>query len=356
MDSIISSQGCLSRICTKAASFMWTSPSKEPGTWRLLRSSFRRVFAGLVASALISSPALADTFPGKPVRIIIGVSVGGLADNMTRMMAAELQERWGQPVIVESKPGASGAIAAGAVARSPADGYTLAMVISTYATNPSLKKDLGYDPKFPMVPVTMLARAPTVLLTGAKSDIHVFGDLVAKAKADPNSYAYGSAGAGGMTHLVGELVNESVGLKLLHVPYKGGAPALNDLLGGQIPLQFSTISTIYQHYKGGTVRALAIAAAERDVSMPEVPTFKELGYPDVIVEEWYALVAPYGTPDSVVKAISKEVTDVLKMPAIREKLVGLNLGGTSPSETQAFIDGEMARWGKFIEVNDIKTQ
>jgi tripartite-type tricarboxylate transporter receptor subunit TctC len=310
-------------------------------------------FAAL-AFTTTAAYAQADSYPNKPIRIVIGNAVGAVSDTFTRLIAVQLQTRWGQPVIVEARPGGSGAIAAALVAKAPADGYTLAMVISTHSTNPYLLKDPGFDPQKSFIPVTMLGRTPTVLSVHSSAGVTSLRDLVEKSKADPSKFAFGSAGTGGMTHMAGELFNVASGAKLLHVPYKGGAPALNDLLGGQIPLQVSTAGLITPHQGNPRIKSLAVASVNRMASLPGVPTFIELGYPEMVVDEWYALVTPTGTPDAIVTKLNREINDILKQPAIREKMAGMEVGGSTQAEAGAFINSEMTRWSRVISVNNIK--
>ena len=311
------------------------------------------MFFLFVSSSFICH-AQADNYPNKPIKIIIGNAAGAVSDTFTRLIAMQLQSLWGQPVIVEARPGGSGSIAAALVAKAPPDGYTLAMVISTHSTNPFLMKDPGFDTQNSFVPVTMLGRTPTVLSVNSATGITSLRELVLRAKADPSKFAFASAGTGGMTHMVGELFNVTAGTKLLHVPYKGGAPALNDLLGGQIPLQFSTAGLIAAHQSNPRIKSIAVAATVRIPSLPNVPTFSELGYPEIVVEEWYALVAPTGTPESVIQKINREINTILKQPSIREKMAGMDVAGSSPSEAGSFINSEMSRWSKIIQLNNIK--
>jgi tripartite-type tricarboxylate transporter receptor subunit TctC len=202
----------------------------------------------------------------------------------------------------------------------------------------------------------MLGRVPTVLSVHPSAGIKDLADLIAKAKVDASKFAFGSAGTGGMTHMAGELLNATAGIRLLHVPYKGGAAALNDLCGGQIPMQFSTVGLITPHHREGRIRSIAVASKARVSALSDVPTFAELGYPDVVVEEWYALLAPAGTPEPIIAKLSREINEILKGREIKEKMIGMNVEGSTPAEAAAFIASEMARWSKIIATNNIRME
>jgi tripartite-type tricarboxylate transporter receptor subunit TctC len=319
--------------------------------------SCKRVLAAAVLFGIsLTVHGQTDPYPSKPIRIVIGNAAGAVSDTFTRLIGAQLAAKWGQPVVVEAKPGASGAIAAAMVAKAPPDGYTLGMVISTHSTNPYLQKDLSYDAQKSFAPITMLGRVPTVLSVHPSAGIKDLADLIAKAKVDASKFAFGSAGTGGMTHMAGELLNATAGIRLLHVPYKGGAAALNDLRGGQIPMQFSTVGLITPHHREGRIRSIAVASKARVSALPDVPTFAELGYPDVVVEEWYALLAPAGTPEPIIAKLSREINEILKGREIKEKMIGMNVEGSTPAEAAAFIASEMARWSKIIATNNIRME
>lgn len=304
----------------------------------------------MVILTFMSSLTYASEYPNKPIKIVIGQAVGGLSDNVARTIAYELQGRIGQPVVVEAKPGASGSIATVQAARAPADGYTLALLVSSFVTNKYLQKEPGYDPRTSFVPVSLIYRAPVVLSASLKSGFTTLSDVTKSKEA---MMPFGSAGAGQMTHLAGELFKEYSGINLRHVPYRGGAQALNDLLGGQIPLQMSTIPLILPHVQAGGLKVLAVAAKEREPSLPNVPTFAESGYPDMIVEEWSALFAPAGTPKEVVDKLNSHLIAILALPSVKEKLKGLRVQGSSPKEAAAFVSEEIDRWQVFFKNNPI---
>lgn len=325
----------------------------------LFKSSRTKVVAALLIAATTWSAQVSGQsadFPNRPIRIVIGNGAGGTSDIFMRLLGQHLTKKWGQPVIVEAKPGAGGAIASSELARAKPDGYTLGMVISNHATNPYLQKNMAYDTVKSFASVSMLAQVPTILSASKASGITSFDDVVARSKSEKGGLPFGSAGAGGMTHLVGELLKESAGLSLFHVPYKGGAAALNDLLGGQLTMMFSTVRLVAQHHQDGSVRAIAVASRERDEALPDVPTFAELGFPDVVVEEWYAMLAPAGTPSDVIAKLNKAINEILKEPELKEKMVGMNLVGSTPAELDSFIESEMERWSRVISAADLRME
>lgn len=290
-----------------------------------------------------------QNYPQKPVTLLIGFS--GVSDVFARVIGQRLSERLGQPVIVDSRPGASGAISSAALAKAKPDGYTLGFVISTHTTNPYIQKSLPYDTLSAFTPISMLGRVPVTLVANPKSSgIQDFAQFREQAESIEGGLSYGSAGTGGMTHLTGELLQRAMGVDMVHISYRGGAAAITNLLGGQIPVQFPTVTLIHPMYqaKDDRIKVVAIASATRSTAMPDVPTFVELGYPDVVVDEWYALMAPAGTPQPIVRKLNQVINEVLLLPDVQQKIVGMNVAGSSPEEVDVFIRSEMARWSKII--------
>ncbi len=297
-----------------------------------------------------------SNYPDRPIRILIGFAYGSITDVFSRILGQKLQEKWGQPVIVESRAGASGAIQTAALAKAKPDGYTIGIVISTHATNPFFQPQLPYDALRDFAPITMLGRVPIVMTVNPSVIKETVAQIVAKSKESPRSFSFGSAGTGGMTHLAGELFKRAAGIDIVHVSYKGGAAALKDLLGGQIPLEFSTVGLVAALHKSGKLKTVAIASKTRSAALPDVPTFTELGFPEVVVEEWYAMVAPAGTPAPILLRLNTEIGAILKMPDVQRKMTGMDLGGSTPGELDSFIRSEAERWSKLISAANLKME
>jgi tripartite-type tricarboxylate transporter receptor subunit TctC len=311
--------------------------------------------AGLALMAACG-PAAAQSYPSQTVKIIVPNPAGGTADALPRMLADVLSKVWGQSVVVENRPGAAGNVAAEAFSRMPADGYTLlASPPTTLAINQALYAKLNYDPtKFK--PVTILGSSPNVLIVNPKLGVSSVAELIAKAKAEPGAIAYASQGIGATSHLTTALFEARAGVKFNHVPYKGTAPAMNDLVGGHISFMFDNLASSLPQHRGGTLKILAVCTPERSPYLPDVPTMSEAGLPGFVSVAWFGLVAPPGTPDDVVEKISKDVVAVLKtdeMKARFEKHAAAPMG-TTPKETAAFLERERAQWGGVIEQAKLK--
>ena len=314
-------------------------------------------FAALAALLAWTDAALADTYPSKPVHIIVPFPAGGAIDIIVRTSAQQLSKELGQPMLIENRPGASGNIGADAVAKSAADGYTLlAGTSATHGANPALYTKLAYDARRDFVPVAHIAGVPNVLVVTPASGINTLADLVQQARAKPGKLSYGSAGSGTSLHLAGELFRSAAGVDVLHVPYKGAAPATTDLLGGQITMMFNTVPVALPLIRSGKLKALAVTSPKRHFALPDVPTFTELGYPSVASATWVGLFAPAGTPREVVDKVAQALER-----ALREKTVvdTLRLQGAEPQfmDSAAFghyVDGEITRWGGVVRAAGIK--
>jgi tripartite-type tricarboxylate transporter receptor subunit TctC len=297
-----------------------------------------------------------DAFPAFPVKIIVPNPAGGTADILPRIIADALGSVWKQPVVVENRAGAAGNIGAEAFARAPADGYTLlASPPTTLAINHLLYKRLNYDPtKFK--PITILASSPNVLIASPKLGVTSVGELIDKARADPGGIAYGSQGIGATSHLTTARFETMTGVKFTHVPYRGTAPAMNDLLGGHILFMFDNLSSSLPQHQSGALRILAVCAAERSAYLPDVPTMSEAALPGFVSLAWFGLVAPPATPDSIVAQINKDVVDVLRSEDVRKKFGahGAEPIGNSPPEMAAFLERERTLWGGVIEQAKLK--
>jgi tripartite-type tricarboxylate transporter receptor subunit TctC len=301
-------------------------------------------------------PAQAQTFPVKPIRMVVTYPPGGGADLMARLVAPKMAESLGQPVVVENKPGASGQIGAAEVARASADGYTLLFDASSYAVNPSLYSKLPYDPAKAFTPVAVLALFPNVLVVTPAFAPRDVKEFITLAKAGPGTIAYASSGNGSAQHLAGELFRQKAGVDITHVPYKGGGPALNDVMGGQVPVFFANMASSLAHVKGGKVRALAITGAKRSAALPDVPTMAEAGVPGYEVYEWNAIFAPAGTPAPVVAKIADAVAKAMQSADFRERMAALGgeIAAYGPADAQRFVREQTELWGKVVRAGNIQ--
>jgi tripartite-type tricarboxylate transporter receptor subunit TctC len=314
----------------------------------------------LVSKILLAAVFLAGNahaaWPDKPIKLVVPYSPGGAADALARTVATELGQRLKQTVIVENRPGAGGTIGAQSVAAAPADGYTFLYDATSFAVNPSLYPKLPFDYAKDFQPVSMVARIPTLLVVPASSPFKNIADLVQYAKANPAKLSYASAGNGGAAHLSGELFKQGFKVSIVHIPYRGGAPALTDVAGGQVDMMFSAVTASGPMVKGGRLRVLATAFDRRVDSMPEVPTVSESGLKGFSAYEWNAIFAPTGTPAEAVKRMETEMRDVLATPAMRERLAVLGAlpaaGGAK--ELGEFVRAESAKWASVIKTSQIK--
>jgi tripartite-type tricarboxylate transporter receptor subunit TctC len=311
----------------------------------------------LLAAAL---PALAqDSYPARPVRIVVPYPAGGVADLLPRTVGAKLSEKWKQPVVVENKPGASGNIGMAEGARAEPDGYTMVLAPTGNLTvNQFLFRDLPFDVAKDFTPVTVLATSPNVLVVHPSVPVKTFKELIAYAKANPGKLNFSSPGSGSGAHLAGELLNVEAGIKSVHVPYKGMAPAVSDLVGGQVQMMFAGISTALPHIRAGRLVPLAIASPQRSAQLPDVPTVAESGFPGFDVTSWYGIVVRTGTPPAVVKKLHADMAEALAAPDVKEKLAGLGLDplGNSPEEFARLIAAESRKWSEIVRKADIKPQ
>jgi len=319
-----------------------------------------RNFAAIVAVlAFGSGPAVAQGYPAKPVRIVIGLSAGGGTDVLTRIVAQRLTDAWGQNVIVENRPGASGFIAGELVAKSPPDGYTLIMgAQSGLAVAPALYGRAPYDTLKDFAPITLVGSTPLLMIVHPSFPPKSFVEFVAYAKKSGNQLTYGSGGVGSTPHMTGELLNALIGIRMNHVPYKGENPAIADTLGGQIPIMFGNLPVAVPHVKAGKLRALANTTANRSPLVPEVPTIAESGFKGFAIATWYGLLAPAGTPADVVSRIQREVLRVVNQPETREKLTGMGveISANTPEQFAAFLRSEMARYAKVVKDGNLKAE
>src|ERR1700709_121313 len=293
--------------------------------------------AGVTAAANVASAQTG--FPAKAVHLFVPYPAGGAVDILARTLGDELSKQWAQPVIVETRPGAGGVVASQALAAAPPDGHTLIVVASGHATNPFLYPKIPYDTFKDFTPICLLASSPNLLLVRADSPYKTLADLLAQARAKPGSLSYGMAGNGTSTHLAGELLKNLAKVDIVAIPYKGGGPAMNDLLGGQIPMSFNNGPESVGQISAGTVRALGVTTAKRAPFLPDVPSMAEAGVACDDTGVWWGLVGPAGMPANVVAQLSNDFVAALKAPAVRDRLTTLGATpiGTSPKEFDAVI-------------------
>lgn len=315
----------------------------------------------LVALAVVASVpvAVAQAWPSKPIRIIVPYPPGGGNDSLARLFGQKLSERLGQPVVIENKPGAGTLIGTEAAARAPGDGYTLLLSsITTHALAPHLYAKVPYDPFRDFVPITTLAVAPTVLVINPSIPASSLQEFIQLLRASPGKYSYASGGVGTSTHITGAIFAQQTGTNLLHVPFKGGGPALAAIVAGDVNMILDTAASGMPHVSAGRLRALAIDTPTRHPSFPNLPTFAEQGMPNYSVANWYSLHAPAGTPNEVVQRVYREIVAILEMPDVREKLKAISAdpGGMSPEEFERFVRAENKRYGELIRTAGIKAE
>jgi tripartite-type tricarboxylate transporter receptor subunit TctC len=320
-----------------------------------------KIFLGVVCSLLFgiaTADAQTARYPAKPVRFLVGFAPGGFTDVMARAIAGKLAEAWGQTVIVDNRPGASTTIAADIVAKAAPDGYTLFMMTDNHVTNPGLFAKLPYDSEKDFAPITLAALAPFLLVVHPSVPASSVKELVAVAKARPGQLSYGSGGVGAPGHLSGELFNTLAGVKMVHVPYKGAAPALVDIQSGQIQVYFGNLPVTIPHAKAGRVRALGVTSAKRAAIAPEIPTVAEAGVPGFELTPWYGVMTRAGTPRDIIVRINQEIVRILQTAEMRERITnfGAEPSGMTPEQFGAFLKSEAVKWGKLVKASGAKTE
>ncbi len=313
----------------------------------------RHLLLALAATvAAWSSPlaAQAPAYPTRPVKIVVGFPAGGASDVVARAVGAKLSERLGQPVVVDNRPGAASNIGSEVVAKSAPDGYTVLLGTISLSINPSLYKNLPYDPLKDLTPVTQISSAPFLLVVNANVPIHSVAELIATARAAKDPLNYASAGNGSGAHLFMELFKSMANVPLTHIPYKGAAPAMTDVLGGQVPLTFDNIITTLPLVKAGKLRALAVSTKTRSVVAPDIPTLAEAGVPGFDATSWFGLFVPAGTPREIVDKLHVETVEALKDPRVREALLGVGSEpvGSTPAAFASFYRAELDKWAKVV--------
>ena len=319
----------------------------------------RILLLGASLALTLTANALAQGYPVRPIKLVVPYPAGGSSDSIARVMAQKLTEVLGQQIIVENRSGASTIVAAVAVAKSPSDGYTLFLAATdTLSANPALHRDLPYDPLTSFAPISMVAATPLILVAHPSFPANNLKELVALVAAKPEQFAFGSFGIGSIAHFAGEMLNSAAGIKISHVPYKGGAPLIVDLVGGQIPLAIATVVTAAPQIKGGKIKAIAVTSSKRSSLLPDVPTIAESGYPQYDVAAWFALVAPAGTPEPIVKRLRDEVTKMQAMPDVKDKFTDMGaevvLGG--PDQYNNTVRDEIRRYSEIVRRTNMKPE
>lgn len=313
--------------------------------------------AALVAALALAAGAAAQQYPSKPIKIVIPFVPGGPSDTVGRSIGSKFQEYLGQPAVVENKPGANGAIAAEFVAKADPDGYTILVgSIGVFSINAALFKDLRYHPVRDFAPITLAVTTPNVLVTKAAFPAKSVKELLDEMRKRPGKISFGSSGTGSSDHLTFELFKQMTNTDGIHVPYKGGAAVVTDLLGGQVDASFQNLGTVATQIKAGKIQPLAVTAKARNPQIPDVPTMAESGYPDLVVTSWQAVGAPVKTPREIVAKLNDAAVRALRSPEVRERLVaiGFEVVASSPDEFGAFMQAEVDRWTKVVVRGGIK--
>ncbi|CAN5815941.1 tripartite tricarboxylate transporter substrate binding protein [soil metagenome] len=315
----------------------------------------RRFLKPMVLAAALSIvpfTAFADDFPSRPVKIVVPQTPGGASDALARILGQKLSEKWKQPVVVDNRAGAGGNVGMEAVAAAQPDGYTLLMsYVGTQAINGALYKKLPFDPGSDFAPVATIATLPFVMVARTDAPFKTVAQLVAAAKA--RSITYGSAGNGSVNHLVGEMLNAAAGIKLVHVPYRGAAPALQDLMGGQIDLVFTSLPSVAGAIRGGTLNPIAVTSAKRAASFNTIPTIAEAGYKDFDVNPWFGLMAPKRTPPEIISRINRDINELLRSKEVIDSLAaqGAEPYATRPEEFGAVLKADLVKWGNVVKAS-----
>ena len=316
------------------------------------------VIAALGLSALSPVALAQGAFPQKPITLVVTYPPGGGADGMARLIAPKMGEALGQPVVIENKPGASGQIGASAVAKATPDGYTLMLDASSFAANPALYPKLPYDSLKAFKPIGVVALFPNVVLVNANFPAKNINELMAAAHKSKDAVSYASSGNGSAQHLAGALFESAAKVDMVHVPYKGGGPALNDVIGGQVPLFFGNLASTLQHVQSGKLKALAVTSAKRSAILPEVPTLAESGVKGADIYEWNAVFAPAQTPDAVINKLAAAFQHALESPDVKARIaqLGGDIQKSSPEQSKKFIEQQINLWGRVIKERNITTE
>jgi tripartite-type tricarboxylate transporter receptor subunit TctC len=319
----------------------------------------RKIVTVTIFCALSATSVLAQTYPAKPVTWIVPFPPGGGTDISARTLAAKLTDKWKQSVVIENRTGAAGIVGADAAAKARPDGYTLLIVnVGITSINPELYPKLPYNPETAFAPISLICELPFVLMASPKFPPNSVRELVAYAKANPEKVTFASSGQGGSPHLTAEIFQLATGTKLTHVPYRGGGPAMTDLMAGQVDLLFASVLEGSGHIKAGRLKGLAVTHAQRSPALPEVPTLAQAGVKNAESGSWIALLAPAGTPQPIIARVAAGIREAVAAPDVREKLIaqGAVPKASTPAELQALIDADRARYGRVIRDQGIKAE
>ncbi len=326
---------------------------KHPRAFTALRAGL------LVAAVLIAAPVVAQPWPSKPIRILVPHAPGGVTDVITRIVSQPLSEALGQPIIVENRPGASGLLGTEVAARAAPDGYTLLMYVDTNTIFPSTVKQLAHDPDASFVPITLLARGSHLVVAHPSVPVSNLKELIVYAKQNPTQLSYATPGTGSPQHLAGETIKLESGIDMTHIPYKGGGQAIGDVVGGQVKIGVLGMAPALPHVKAGKLKVLAVTGVTRSSLLPDVPTVAESGLPGFSTLQWTGLVAPAGTPLAIVARVHAAMADVLRQPAVVERISALGQeaqASASPDEFQQMIRAEIRRWPAVVSAAGIKPE
>jgi len=313
-----------------------------------------RVFGALAAAlSVLLWPALAGAqdFPNKPIRLIVPFPAGGPNDIIARVVGQRMSELTKQPVLIDNRGGQAGVLGTDAVAKANPDGYTIGIVsASALVISPTMEK-VPYDVGRDFAPVTLAVTVPEMLVVASNFPANNMAELVALAKAQPGKFNFASAGVGGLPHLAGELLKLTAKIDIVHVPYRGAAPAINDLLGQQVQMAFLDLPVLLPHIKAGTLRPIALGAPQRAPTAPDVPTTAEVGMPDILIENWYGMVAPAKTPNNIIAALNRIANEAMADPSVKQKLAdqGLTVAGDTPEHFRGYIEAETKKWARVIK-------
>jgi tripartite-type tricarboxylate transporter receptor subunit TctC len=319
-----------------------------------------RFLGGLLAGlTLLLLPALAaaQDYPSKPIRLIVPFPAGGPNDIIARVVGQRMSEITRQPVIIDNRGGQAGVLGTDAVAKSTPDGYTIGIVsASSLVINPTMEK-VPYDVERDFAPITLVTTVPEMLVVASNVPANNMEELVALAKAQPGKLNFASAGVGGLPHLAGELFKLTAKIDIVHIPYRGAAPAINDLLGQQVQMAFLDLPVLLQHIKAGNLRPIALGAPRRAPTAPDVPTTAEVGMPDILIENWYGMIAPAGTPENIVTLLNAITNEAMNEPQVKQKLAdqGLTVAGNTPRQFRDYIRSETTKWARVIKAAGLDT-
>jgi len=324
----------------------------------LSRRHLLALAAGIAGATALPLHAQPDAWPSRPIKLVVGYAAGGATDVIARLVAVKLGERLGQPVVVDNRAGANSNVGAEVVAKAPPDGYTLYVFTIANTINASLYAKLGYDPQKDFEPIGLIAKIPNILVVNNNLPIKSIADYVRFAKASKDGITFASSGSGSSIHLSGEMFKMQTHLNMLHVPYRGSAPAVTDLLGGQVQSMFDNTPSALPHVQGGRLRAIAITSAKRSPLLPDVPTVAESGFPGFDVQSWFGLAAPAGTPKPVIDRLNAELNKVLAAPELRQRFQDLAASpepGT-PEQMRSFAAAETQRWREVVKTSGAKAE